>query len=65
MINEAFNNHTQEEFDNYAKWRQEYITKNKPLIEKYKPKITEWYQKHKELLQKENLWEIRVAGMVQ
>ena len=26
MINKHYNNHTQEEFDNYADWRKGYIT---------------------------------------
>ena len=30
MINEAYNNHTDEDFNNYASWRQDYINKNKP-----------------------------------
>ena len=52
MINEHYNNHTQEDFDNYADWRKGYITANKPLIEKYKPQWDAWYEKHKCILQK-------------
>jgi len=56
MINEHYNGHTQEEFDGYAGWRKDYITKNKPLIEKYKPQWDAWYEKHKEILQKREIY---------
>lgn len=56
MINEHYNNHTQEEFNNYADWRKGYITANKPLIEKYKPQWDKWYEKHKEILQKREIY---------
>jgi DNA (cytosine-5)-methyltransferase 1 len=56
MINEHYNNHTQEDFDGYAKWRQGYITANKPLIAKYKPQWDEWYEKHKEILKKREIY---------
>jgi DNA (cytosine-5)-methyltransferase 1 len=56
MINEHYNNHSQEEFNSYAKWRQQYITANKPLIEKYKPEWDKWYEKHKKILQKREIY---------
>ncbi len=56
MINEHYNNHTQEEFDNYAEWRKGYIKANKPLIEKYKPQWDKWYEKHKCILQKREIY---------
>ena len=56
MINEHYNNHTPEDFNNYAKWRQEYITANKPLIAKYKEQWDDWYKKHKEILQKREIY---------
>jgi len=56
MINEHYNEHTQEEFDGYAQWRKDYITKNKPLIQKYKDKWDVWYEKHKEILQKREIF---------
>ncbi len=56
MINEHYNGHTQEEFDNYADWRKGYITANKPLINKYKDKWDVWYEKHKEILQKREIF---------
>lgn len=52
MIHEHYNNHTEDEYNNYAKWRQEYITANKPLIKKYKDKWDIWYKKHEDILKK-------------
>ena len=56
MINEHYNNHTEEDFDNYAQWRKDYITKNKPLINKYKGKWDAWYEKHKDILKKREIY---------
>jgi DNA (cytosine-5)-methyltransferase 1 len=56
MINEHYNGHTQDQFDNYAKWRKDYITANKPLIAKYKSKWDAWYAKHHEILQKREIF---------
>jgi DNA (cytosine-5)-methyltransferase 1 len=56
MINEHYNNHTQEEYDNYAAWRQGYITANQPLLAKYKPQWDAWYEKHKAILQKREIY---------
>ena len=56
MINEHYNGHTQEDFEGYAKWRKDYITKNKPLIKKYKNKFDMWYKKHKDILQKREIF---------
>ena len=30
--------------DGYANWRKDYITKNKPLISKYRSDWDEWYE---------------------
>jgi DNA (cytosine-5)-methyltransferase 1 len=56
MINEVYNGHTPEQFENYAKWRQDYITKNKPLIEKYKTIWDNWYIKHRDILTKREVY---------
>ena len=56
MINEHYNNHTQEDFDNYADWRKGYITANKRLIKEYKPQWDKWYEKHKDILQKREIY---------
>ena len=56
MINEHYNGHTEEDFNNYADWRKGYITANKPLIQKYKKEWDKWYEKHKEILQKREVY---------
>lgn len=56
MVNEFYNTYTDEEFAGLAKWRQEYITKNRPLYEKYKDKWDTWYQKHKEVLRRREIY---------
>ena len=56
LINEHYNGHTKEDFDGYANWRKDYITKNKPLISKYRSEWDEWYEKHKEILQKREIY---------
>jgi DNA (cytosine-5)-methyltransferase 1 len=42
--------YTPEEFAELPKWKQEYITKNKPLYEKYKDKWDSWFETHKDIL---------------
>ena len=56
MINEAYNNHTQDEYDGYANWRKDYITKNKPLISKYQSQFDIWYEKYKDILKKREIY---------
>jgi len=56
MINENNNNHTQEDFDQYPPWKKNYITKNKPIMDKYKPEWDKWYAKHKDILQKREIY---------
>ena len=56
MINEHYNNHTELEFNDYAKWRKDYILKNKPLISKYKGNWDTWYEKNKEILQRREIY---------
>ena len=56
LINENYNNHSKEDYDNYPKWKQDYITKNKPLIKKYKKQFDKWYSKHKDILKKKEIF---------
>lgn len=56
MINEVYNNHTEEDFNKYPNWKKDYITRNKPLIKKYKPILDEWYNKYKDILQKREIY---------
>jgi len=56
MVNEFYNSYTDDEFKNLAKWRQDYITKNKPLYKKYKTQFDEWYQTHKDVISKREIY---------
>ncbi len=56
MVNEFYNTYTEEEFSGLAKWRQEYITKNRPIYEKYKDKWDAWYTKHKDILTRREIY---------
>lgn len=56
MVNEFYKTYTPDEFSKLAKWRQDYITKNKPLYTKYKGKWDIWYKKHAEILGKREIY---------
>ena len=56
LVNEFYNSYTDEEFKSLAAWRQDYITKNKPLYEKYKHKWDEWFNKNKDILKKREIY---------
>lgn len=56
LVNEFYSNYTDEEFASLPKWKQEYITKNKPIYEKYKNQWDEWFDKHKHVLQKRQIY---------
>lgn len=56
LIHDYYKTYTDEEFEGLADWRKDYMTKNKPLIEKYKPQFDAWYNKHRELLNKREIY---------
>lgn len=56
MMNDAYRNYTDEEFAAFPYWKKDYITKNKPLLEKYDTLFREWYEKHSILLQKREIY---------
>lgn len=56
LVNEFYNSYTNEEFKKLANWRQDYITKNKPLYKKYKSTWDKWYNKHKDVLSKREIY---------
>lgn len=56
LINDYFKNYTDEEYNQLASWRKDYMTKNKPLLKKYDKIIKPWYKKHKELLTKREIY---------
>jgi DNA (cytosine-5)-methyltransferase 1 len=56
LCNEFNNNYSEDEFNILPDWKQDYITKNKPLYNRYKDKWDKWYEKHKDLLQKKEIY---------
>ena len=52
LCNEFYNVYSESEYKTLPKWKQEYITRNKPIYEKYKEKWDKWYDTHKLVLQK-------------
>jgi len=56
MCNEFYTSYTPLEFNALPVWKQDYITKNKPLYTKYKDVWDAWYTKHKALLTKREIY---------
>jgi DNA (cytosine-5)-methyltransferase 1 len=56
LINDAFQTYTEEEFNSFPAWKKDYITKNKPLIEKYRPMFLEWYNQNSDILKKREIY---------
>lgn len=56
LIHDAFKSYTEDEFNDLATWRKEYMIKNRRILEKYKEFIGPWYTKHKELLSKREIY---------
>jgi len=56
LCNEFNNNYSDDEFNMLPDWKQDYITKNKPLYNKYKDKWDKWYEKHNDLIQKKEIY---------
>ena len=56
LVNEFYNNYSDVEFKNLAQWRQDYITKNRPLYEKYAATWDDWYARHQNTLSKREIY---------
>ena len=56
MMNDAFKQYSQIEFDAFPDWKRDYITKNKPLIQKYYSQFIDWYNKNTAILQKKEIY---------
>ena len=56
LINDAYKTYSVDEFNNFPLWKKDYITKNKPLIEKYKDVFDEWYEEHSDILQRKEIY---------
>jgi DNA (cytosine-5)-methyltransferase 1 len=56
LIHEFYIDDRKKKFDTYPKWKQNYINSNKKIIDKYKDKWDSWYKKHKDILQKREIY---------
>jgi len=56
MMHDAFKDYSEDTIKTFPKWKQDYVTKNKPLLTKYEPQFRAFYDKHKDLLQKKETY---------
>ena len=56
LCNEFHKEYSEEEFVKLPQWKQDYITKNKPIYQKYKETWDAWYEKHKSKLSKREIY---------
>ena len=56
LCNEFRNTYSENEFNDLVKWKQDYITKNKPIYNKYKEKWDKWLDAHKDILSKREVY---------
>ena len=56
LCNEFYNTYTDAEFDALPQWKREYITKNRPLYEKYKTVWDTWYKNHLQILKRKEIY---------
>ena len=56
LCSEFNNNYNLEEFNNLQQWKQDYITKNKRIYNKYKKQWDIWYKKYENLLSKRQIY---------
>ena len=56
LCNEFNSNYSVEAFAKLPQWKQDYITKNKPLYQKYKVLWDNWYEKYKTKLSKREIY---------
>jgi len=56
LIHDYFRNYSEDEFLKLPFWKKDYMKKNKPLLDKYKIIVEEWYTKYKDLLSKREIY---------
>lgn len=56
MCNEFYKIYSVEEFKKLPQWKQDYITRNKYIYNKYKPSWDTWYNKYGEILRKKEIY---------
>ena len=56
LCNEFTKTYSTSEFSKLPQWKQDYITKNKPIYNKYKKQWTSWLKKHEKILTKKEIY---------
>ena len=56
LIHDYFRKYSTDEYEKLPFWKKDYMIKNKPLLDKYKLIVTEWYNKHKDILSKREIY---------
>ena len=56
LCHEFYRTYSDDEFTSLPIWKQDYITKNRPIYQKYKTHWDLWYEKHKILLQRREIY---------
>jgi len=56
LIHDYFRKYSKEEYEELPVWKQDYMSKNKPLLEKYNFIIKKWYNKNKDILSKREIY---------
>ena len=56
LLHDHYKNYSVTEFAALPSWKQDYMNKNKPLIQKYKKIIDPWYKKYKDVLSKRDIY---------
>lgn len=56
LCNEFNHSYSVDEFKNLPSWKQEYIVKNKPIYNKYKPLWDKWLEENKTILSKKEIY---------
>jgi len=56
LCNEFYKQYSEKEFEELPLWKKDYITKNKPLYNKYKDKWDKWYDNYKSILVKKEVF---------
>jgi DNA (cytosine-5)-methyltransferase 1 len=56
LANDFYITRTDEEFEDLPKWRQDYLTKNRRIYNKYRSKWDAWYQENREIVSKKEIF---------
>lgn len=56
LVNEFYKTYDDEEWKQLSDWKRDYISKNKPLYVKYKSHWDKWYDTHREILSKREIY---------